>query len=70
MKKALIVYYSQTGNTEKVAQAIRLGLKEAGVEVDVKKPQEASSVDYFSFVLVILVHLQFSGNPPSQLTIS
>src|SRR5512138_1444726 len=60
MKKALIVYYSQTGNTEKVTQAIRLGLEEAGIEVDVKKPQEASSVDYFAFDLVCI------GSPSIQ----
>ena len=34
-----------TGNTEKVAQSIRLGLEEAGVQVTVKKPQAAENVD-------------------------
>jgi flavodoxin len=31
LKKALIVYWSATGNTEKIAFAIRDGLKDAGM---------------------------------------
>ena len=60
MKTALILYFSSTGNTEKVAQALRLGLEEAGVLVTVKKPQEAANVDYFNFDLVCV------GSPAIQ----
>ena len=49
-----------TGNTEKVAQSIRLGLEEAGVQVTVKKPQAAENVDYFSYDLVCV------GSPAIQ----
>ncbi len=52
MKTALIVYFSTTGNTEKVAQAIRLGLEEAGFLVDMRKPQNAGNIDYFKYDLV------------------
>jgi flavodoxin len=55
-----MVYLSQTGNTEKVAQAIKLGLEEAGVRVTVKKPAEATSVDYFDYDLVCV------GSPSIQ----
>ncbi len=60
MKTALIVYYSATGNTEKVAQAIRLGLEQAGFLITVRKPQEASSLNYFDFDLVCI------GSPSIQ----
>ena len=47
--KILIVYYSQTGNTEKMAKAIEEGAKTVvGVDVDVKyyvKPEELSDAD-------------------------
>ena len=36
MKNALIIYWSKTGNTEKVANAIKEGLEEADVEVTIK----------------------------------
>ena len=37
MAKALVVYDSVTGHTEKMAQAIADGLRESGLDVDVKK---------------------------------
>ena len=52
LKSALIVYWSNTGNTEKVAYAIKEGLKNSGLNVDLKKPQEAAEVDFFDYDLV------------------
>ena len=52
MKTALIIYFSSTGNTEKTAQAIRIGFEEAGAQVTMKKPQEAAGLDYFNYDLV------------------
>jgi flavorubredoxin len=60
MKTALIIYSSNTGNTEKVAQAIRLGLEEAGLQVTMKKPQTAGDADYFGYDLVCV------GSPSIQ----
>ena len=37
MVKALVVYDSATGNTEKMAVAIGDGLKETGLDVEVKR---------------------------------
>ena len=34
--KVLIVYYSQTGNTQKIARAVRDGLRKAGNETILK----------------------------------
>ncbi len=38
--KVLIVYYSRTGNTEKMAQAVAQGVEEEGVEAAVRKAEE------------------------------
>lgn len=35
MSKIAVIYWSQTGNTEQMAQAIAAGIKEAGQECDV-----------------------------------
>ena len=49
MLKLLIVYYSKTGNTEKMARAIEEGAKDVvGIDVEMKyfvKPEELSEVD-------------------------
>jgi flavodoxin I len=49
MLKVLIVYYSQTGNTEKMARAIEEGAKSVvGIDVEVKyfvRPEELAEAD-------------------------
>ncbi|GAB5047529.1 flavodoxin family protein [Thermodesulfovibrio sp. TK110] len=42
MKKVLVLYYSRTGNTEKMAKMIAQGLADKGINVDLKKVEEAS----------------------------
>ena len=44
MGKALIVYYSRSGNTRKMAQAIAEAIKNEGVETTLKK-QKKITVD-------------------------
>ena len=61
LKSALIVYWSNTGNTEKVAFAIREGLERAGLKVDLKKPTEAAEVDFYDYDLVCV------GSPSIEL---
>ncbi len=63
LKKALIVYFSATGNTEKVAQAIRLGLEDAGLDVTVKKPQLAADVDFYAYDLVCVGSPSLTWHP-------
>jgi len=43
--KILIVYYSVTGNTEKMARAVAEGAKSAGTDVTVKRASEVTSTD-------------------------
>lgn len=50
--KALIIYYSRTGNTEKVARAIERGLRKGGLEPTIKKVSEALGEDYYDYDLV------------------
>lgn len=59
-KKALIVYWSQTGYTAKVASAIRERLEASGAEVNMKKTDEAADVNYFDYDLVCI------GSPSLQ----
>jgi flavorubredoxin len=52
VKTALLIYFSSTGNTQKVAQAIKDGLEAGGVTVEIKKPTEAFNIDFYSYNLV------------------
>ena len=54
MSKALVVYDSQTGNTEKMAKAISVGIKEAGHEVEVKHVDKTSLDDLIAADAIVL----------------
>lgn len=68
MKTALLIYWSKTGNTEKVATAIKQGLEETGVQVTMKKPEEAEDLDYFDFDLVCVGAPSYSWHLPEPMT--
>jgi flavodoxin len=68
MKAALLIYWSKTGNTEKVATAIKQGLEEAGVQVTMQKPEEAEDIDYFDFDLVCVGAPSYSWHLPEPMT--
>jgi len=52
MKKALIIYCSFTGNTEKVAKSIETGLKQGGCDVALLPVKDAGDVDFYDYDLV------------------
>ena len=68
MKTALVIYWSKTGNTEKVAYSIKEGLEETGVQVTLKKPEEAEDVDYFDYDLICVGCPSYSWHPPEPMT--
>jgi hypothetical protein len=63
--KALIVYYSKTGNTKKVATAIESGLKNAGLDTTVLMVSEAVNEDYFDYDIVCFGTPVMHGLPPA-----
>jgi flavodoxin I len=63
-KKALIVYWSSRGNTEKVAFALRDGLQETDFNVTVLKIKARESVDYFDYDLICVGFPVYHFHPP------
>ena len=51
-KRALVVFLSITGNTEKVANSIHAGLTEGGFEPTLKRVQDAANEDFYYYDLV------------------
>ena len=54
MKQAAIIYDSKTGNTEKVAFAIKEGLESANVEVTTMKSNDVEDLDFFDYDLICI----------------
>jgi hypothetical protein len=66
MMEAIIIYWSKTGNTEKVALAIQEGLQEAGANCLLQRVEDAGDVDFFDYDLVCIgfPSYQWSPAPP------
>lgn len=64
---AVIVYWSKTGNTEKVAHAIRDGLEDAGATVSVLTAGEAADVDLDRHDLVCVGFPSYRWHPPKPM---
>ena len=63
MKQAAIIYDSKTGNTEKVALAIREGFQKAGLEVLVEKVENAQHIDFFDYDLICIGSPSYMWHP-------
>ena len=62
--KAIIIYWSKTGNTEKVALAIQESLQEMGTSVSLKKVEDAGEIDFFTYDLICLGFPSYRWRPP------
>jgi flavodoxin len=63
-KKAVIIYWSRSGNTRKVAYSINKGLEESGVRVSLFKVEDAEEIDYFDYDLVCIGFPSYQWHPP------
>ena len=61
MSKVSIVYWSGTGNTQKMAEAVAEGVKEAGAEADLKFVS-AATVDELAAEPAFALRLPFHGS--------
>lgn len=68
VKTAVVIYWSRTGNTEKVAFSVKEGLEEAGVKVSLNKVEEAEDIDYFNYDLVCIGFPSHEWHPPKPVT--
>jgi len=54
MSKVLVVYWSGTGNTEAMANAVAKGAQDAGAEITLKSVSEANSEEVKAYDLIAL----------------
>lgn len=50
--RCIVIYFSQTGNTEKIAKAIQVGVKQAGSNCDLIKIQDANPRRLYEYDLI------------------
>jgi len=63
MVKILIIYYSRSGNTEKMAQAVAEGAKQVkGADVEIRKVAEATNEDLLAADAIIVGSPTYYGS--------
>jgi hypothetical protein len=62
--RAAIIYWSQTGNTEKVARAIHEGLTGAGADVEFTRVEDAADLDVYAYDLLCVGFPSYQWRPP------
>lgn len=67
MAKVLIVYYSRTGNTEKMAQLVGEGVKSEGVEVGVKKVEDVKPEELLEVQGIVMGSPTYYGSLAAEL---
>lgn len=67
MAKVLILYYSKTGNTEEMAGYIQEGVKKEGVDVDMKKVQDAKPEDLLDYDGIIIGSPTYYGSMAAEI---
>ena len=54
MSKAAVIFWSQTGNTEQMADAIAAGIRAGGMECDVKNVAETNAAEALGYAKLAL----------------
>ncbi len=66
MPKVLVIYYSRTGNTAKMARLIGEGVKEEGVEVEVKKVEDTKAKELLKADGIIIGSPTYYGSMAAE----
>jgi len=67
MARILVVYYSQTENTQKMAENVCKGVKESGAECDLKPVSEVTPDTLTGYDGIILGSPTYYGHPAAEL---
>jgi hypothetical protein len=66
MRNAVVIYWSHSGNTEKVATSIERGLNAGNMRTTVMRIQDAADVDFIDYDLVCFGFPSYNWHPPKQ----
>ncbi|MDD5703630.1 MAG: EFR1 family ferrodoxin [Dehalococcoidales bacterium] len=66
--KCVVIYFSQTGNTEKIARAVQAGVKQISVNCDLFTIKDANPKRLFEYDLIGLGSPVFAQKEPANIT--
>jgi len=66
MSKALVVYYSQSGNTRKMAESISEGIKKEGLEVALKDVKDVGASELLQYDAIAIGSPTYYGSMAAE----
>ena len=67
MAKVIVIYYSSSGNTQKMAESVAQGVRNRGIECDVKPVSEVKPEVMKEYDGIILGSPTYYGHPAAEL---
>ena len=67
MKKAIVVYYSRTGNTRDMADFVSQGIKKGGLEVEIKKVQDTKPDELLKYDCIVVGSPTYYGSMAAEI---
>ena len=67
MAKALVIYYSQSGNTKKMAESVVEGIKKEGLEVALKEAKETEASELLEYEAIIIGSPTYYGTMAAEI---
>ena len=67
MAKALVVYYSKSGNTKKMAELVSDGLKKEGLEVTLKDVKDVKSDELLNYDCIVMGSPTYYGSMAAEI---
>ncbi len=65
--KVIVIYYSETGNTEKMAKIIAESIKESGINCDLRHVEEVKPEDLLNYDGIVIGSPTYYGLPAYQI---
>lgn len=67
MSRAVVIYYSQGGNTAMMAELVAEGLKKEGIDTDVKKVQDLQAQELLNYQAIIVGSPTYYGSMAAEI---
>jgi len=67
MAKALVIYFSRTGNTKKMAESVAEGIKNEGLEVVLKEAKDVDSEELLKYDAIAIGSPTYYGTMAAQI---
>jgi NAD(P)H dehydrogenase (quinone) len=67
MNRVIVIFYSQSGNTEMMAEVVAEGLKKEGIDADVKKVQEVKAEELLNYQAIIIGSPTYYGSMAAEI---